>query len=158
MKSINTIGLQNCSFQAHVFEESIENTEYSSPIFIRRYMCSEFADRFDRGGMIIEPTTPQSVFRQLDEEYGPSTYGKEKYSKNEIHWIGYIYRYWVETREISSKHAYKIAKPSELRELYLPYHTLDPNNAISRIYEAKGIIEDSFEEAVQYLKHLNDKD
>ena len=30
----------------------------------------------------------------------------------------------------------------ELRELFLPYHTLDPSQAIERILEAKGLLLD----------------
>lgn len=32
---------------------------------------------------------------------------------------------------------YKIVKPKELRSLFLPYHTLDPSQAVERILEAK---------------------
>ena len=37
---------------------------------------------------------------------------------------------------------YKIIKPKELRGLFLPYHTMDPAQAIERILEAKGILLD----------------
>ena len=41
---------------------------------------------------------------------------------------------------------YKIVKPKELRGVFLPYHTMDPAQAIERILEAKGILTDEKEE------------
>ena len=42
----------------------------------------------------------------------------------------------------TSARVYKIIKPKELRELFLPYHTLAPSQAIERILEAKGLLLD----------------
>lgn len=41
-----------------------------------------------------------------------------------------------------TKQVYKIVKPKELRGLFLPYHTMDPSQAIERILEAKGLFVD----------------
>ena len=82
------------------------------------------------------------ILQLINEEYGVSSYGTVKYSHNEMYWIGYIYRYFVVTYELTSKQAYKIVKPKELRSLFLPYHTMDPSQAIERILEAKGIMFD----------------
>ena len=68
--------------------------------------------------------------------------GTVKYTHNEMYWIGYIYRYFAITYEFTSARVYKIIKPKELRELFLPYHTLDPSQAIERILEAKGLLLD----------------
>lgn len=57
-----------------------------------------------------------------------------------MYWIGYLYRYFSYTHELSSIRVYKIVKPKELRGLFLPYHTLSPEQAIERILEAKGIL------------------
>ncbi|MEI3191800.1 MAG: hypothetical protein V8S36_06115, partial [Lachnospiraceae bacterium] len=69
-----------------------------------------------------------------------------KYSKNEIYWIGYIYRYFSYTYELSSVRVYKTIKPRELRELFVPYHSMDPSQAIERILEAKNLIFDEKKE------------
>lgn len=53
----------------------------------------------------------------------------------ELHWIGYIYRYWAYISGKSSKQIYKIMKPEQLKKLYLPYHSLDPLQAIERIID-----------------------
>ena len=42
-----------------------------------------------------------------------------------------------------SAKVYKIVKPKELRGLFLPYHTMDPAQAIERILEAKNLNRDS---------------
>lgn len=59
-----------------------------------------------------------------------------------MYWIGYLYRYFAFTYELSSVQVYKIVKPKELRGLFLPYHTMDPAQAVERILEAKGMILD----------------
>ena len=46
------------------------------------------------------------------------------------------------TYELTSPQVYKIVKPKELRGLFLPYHTMDPAQAIERILEAKEMLID----------------
>ena len=88
----------------------------------------------------------QDLIDSIEEEYGASKYGSIKYTHNEIHWIGYVYRYLSYTYDLSSVQVYKIIKPKELRGLYLPYHTMDPAQAIERILEAKGRLPDEEQE------------
>ena len=55
---------------------------------------------------------------------------------------------------------YKIVKPKELRGLFLPYHTMDPSQAIDRILEAKGLANDSVDEEkrqFQIFKRIREK-
>ena len=82
------------------------------------------------------------ILTLVDEEYGATDYGSVKYTHNEMYWIGYIYRYFSFTYDLSSSQVYKIIKPKELRGLFLPYHTMDPSQAIERILEAKGMFID----------------
>ena len=67
-------------------------------------------------------------------------------SPNELYWIGYIYRYYAYTYDKTSRQVYKTVKPKELRGLFLPYHTMDPAQAIDRILEAKGLANDNVDE------------
>ena len=128
--------------QAEVFENSIEKMDTSSEIFIRRFMKSEIAKRFDNESVLESNIQANDVLELINEEYGISNYGSVKYTRNEIYWIGYIYRYFAFTYEMTSAQVYKIVKPKELRGLFLPYHTMDPAQAIERILEAKGMIVD----------------
>ncbi|MBQ9155990.1 MAG: antitoxin [Eubacterium sp.] len=140
MKSMDRDGLFLCDLQAKTFEESIDVVPVSSEIFIRRFMNSEAARSLDSGYALQVITQPEDIFIQIEEQYGPSNYGSVKYSHNEMAWIGYLYRYFAYTYELSTLQVYKIVKPKELRDLFLPYHTLDTSQAIERILEAKGML------------------
>ena len=155
MKLIDDIGIRLCKFQGETFSLSFTKTECSSAIFIRRFMNSYFASRLDNGGLVSEVFDSNVVFEELEYEFGVSCYGKEKYSTEELYWIGYIYRYWCYTRELTSKQVYKIIKPKELRSLYFPYHSLDPKQAIDRILEAKDIDESDYtKRGVEILRRI----
>ena len=138
MRNMDKDGLILCEIQAKVFERSKEYMNCSSLIFIRRYMNSNIVKMLDDGGILQSNLEDKDILNEINEEYGISEYGKVKYEKNELYWIGYIYRYYAYTYEISSKSAYKKIKPDELQKLFLPYHTLSPIQAIERILESKN--------------------
>ena len=142
MRKISKDGLLLCKLQAEAFENSIDKMDTSSEIFIRRFMKSEIAKRLDNESILESNIQANDILELINEEYGISNYGSVKYSRNEIYWIGYIYRYFAYTYEMSSIQVYKIVKPKELRGLFLPYHTMDPAQAIERILEAKSMIVD----------------
>ena len=121
---------------------SVDKMESSSEIFIRRFMKSEIAKRFDNESILETNIQANDILQLVDEEYGVSDYGSVKYTHNEMYWIGYIYRYFAVTYELTSPQVYKIVKPKELRGLFLPYHTMDPAQAIERILEAKEMLID----------------
>ena len=136
MRKMDSLGLKMCSYQAVLFENSIEKTECSSRIFIRRFMNSKLAKRMDSMGFMYDSLDVSDAIDEIEEQYGVSSYGTEKFTVNEMHWIGYIYRYWSYVTGKSSKEIYKIIKGEDLRKLYFPYHSLDPLQAIERIMEA----------------------
>ena len=142
MRKISKDGLLLCKLQAEAFENSIDKMDTSSEIFIRRFMKSEIAKRLDNESILESNIQANDILELINEEYGISNYGSVKYTRNEIYWIGYIYRYFASTYEMSSAQVYKIVKPKELRGLFLPYHTMDPAQAIERILEAKEMIVD----------------
>ena len=146
MKKISKDGLLLCKLQAESFEKSTDKLDTSSAIFIRRFMKSEIAKRLDNESVLESNIQANDILEFINEEYGESNYGSVKYTRNEIYWIGYIYRYFAYTYEMSSAQVYKIVKPKELRGLFLPYHTMDPAQAIERILESKGIKPDEEEE------------
>ena len=146
MRKIDKDGLLLCDIQAKAFELSIKMQGTSSEIFIRRFMNSEAAKKLDNGTVLQTNIQAKDLLELVDEEYGKSNYGSVKYTPNEIYWIGYIYRYFAYTYEKTSVQVYKIVKPKELRGLFLPYHTMDPAQAIDRILEAKGLTTDSEDE------------
>lgn len=158
-REMDQTGLLLCDVQGKIFEQSITIEDCSSNIFIRRFMNSKFVSRMDNLTFLNESTTIEDVFDEINEEYGKSTYGKIKFSMNEMYWIGYIYRYLSYVYQIDSKNAYKIVKGNELRRLFFAYHSLDPMNAIDRILEAKSIVLDKdvhqlTKEGVEILRRI----
>lgn len=138
MREIDRNGLILCDIQAQAFELSIRKQQSSSEIFIRRFMNSKIAKELDSLALLESNLQANDIIDRLDEQYGVSEYGSNKYTANELHWIGYIYRYFAYTYERTSVQVYKTIKPKELKGLYLAYHTMDPAKAIDRILEAKG--------------------
>lgn len=159
MREINDYGLKICKYQGNLFQESLERSDCSSPIFLRRFMYSDVARRMDSDGFLFEATDIASAIAEIEAQFGKSEYGKIRYSENELYWIGYLYRYWAYTRERSSKSIYKIIKPEELKTLYFPYHSLDPAQAIDRILESKGIAseEDMIKKGVEIMRRIRNQ-
>ena len=152
MRKISKDGLLLCELQAETFENSTDKSATSSDIFIRRFMKSEIAKKLDNESVLDSNIQAADILEFIDEEYGVSSYGSVKYSRDEIYWIGYIYRYFAYTYEMTSAQIYKIVKPKELRGVFLPYHTMDPAQAIERILEAKGILINEDEELKRQYK------
>lgn len=139
MREIDHDGLMLCNMQGELFRKSAEQVSCSSPIFIRRFMNSNVAKRMDTAGFLAESSSAESLFRELEEEYGESTYGTVKYPPDVLFWMGYLYRYWAYTCNQPSSAIYRIIGARELSKLFAAYHTLDPGQAIERIMEAQGI-------------------
>lgn len=132
MRKFDEKALELCKIQGQIFVESLKKVEGSSLLFIRRYMHSNFCSKMDNLTYLFEK---DNVFDELDN------YGNKgiKVPADILYWVGYVYRYWAYTYNISSKKIYKIISGSEMISLYAPYHTMDPENAIQRIYEYKNI-------------------
>ena len=137
MKRMNKDGVLLCELQATAFEKSIDKMESSSEIFIRRFMRSRIAKRLDDGSVLESNIQAEDILQLVNEEYGFSNYGSVKYTRNEMYWIGYIYRYFVITYELTSMQVYKIVKPKELRGLFLPYHTWIHLRLLSEYWKQK---------------------
>lgn len=155
MKTIDKDGLSLCTLQGNVFASSLDNAECSSKIFMRRFLNSKVAREFDSSSILDGTLTIKDIFFELEEEFGKTSYGREKYDREVLFWIGYIYRYFAYTYNLTSKYVYKIVKPSELNELYYVYHTFDPKVAIERILEEKRIsfdIDDQNKRLLEMLK------
>ena len=130
MRKIDEIGLKLCKMQADVFSASANETNCSSPIFMRRFMNSQVAQRMDLGGFLFEACDVNRIFEEIDAEFGESSYGKEKYSEAELYWIGYIYRYWssIWLKETSNWQGDSISfwkRRREGRGGYAAYHKQD---------------------------------
>lgn len=142
MRKMNTDGLLLCDLQAKAFEIAVDFAQVSSEVFIRRFMNSNVAKAMDNESVLQTNIHEKDILNMIEEQYGKSEYGSVKYTHNEMFWIGYIYRYFCYTYEMTSIQVYKIVKPKELRGLFPAYHTMDSAQAIERILEAKGLLID----------------
>ena len=147
-----------CSQQAQIFEASADVSLCGSAVFIRRFMYSSLAARMDGQPMPLEQAPTRQLVKEVDAEFG-APYGSECYSRAELHWMGYLYRYWCSATGKSSKAVFRSIGARELRGLYPAYHTLDPAQAIERILESKGLQESlpSIDYAVVRMREIRAK-
>ena len=154
MKNIDGLGLDLCKMQGALFVAS-KTLRCGSAVFIRRFMNSEVAERIDKLTIAYASDNQTSLLNEIESAYNDHPYGNEKYSDEELYWIGYIYRYWSYCYEKPSKNIYKTIGAREMRNLYYPYHSLDPLTAIERILESKEkTMQDSIEEGVKILRKI----
>ena len=139
----NHEGLLLCRLQGEVFESSLSYFGGSSDIFVRRFSHSSLAGRFDSMDVLNDNACALKCLSLLKEECGEISYGRRQYAKEQMYWMGYVYRFFCLAYGLSSSQAYRILKPSEFANAYLGYHTLDCAQALSRMLEERGI---SFEE------------
>ncbi len=146
-----------CEIQAELFELSVTLYSTSSEIFVKRFMYSKIVKEFDKEMFLDGNKTINDIFVELDEQYGKSSYGSKRYNRNAMYWVGYLYRLFAFTYEISSRRAYKLLPLKEVIESYDAYHTLNVSQAIERLLEAKGISfkeEDILNRGVEILKRI----
>lgn len=162
MIRIDQDGKRLCDIQAELFEKSIRASDMSSEVFVRRFMNSKIATELDSGAFLDDSKTIGDIFMALDEQYGTSDYGSTKIANEILYWVGYLYRYFSFTYEISSKQAYKLLPFKYVASTFLSYHSLDVAQAIERLLEAKNISfkeEDIIRKGIDLLRVIrNHKD
>lgn len=155
MKKLDFNERKLCQIQGKLFEESVGRLECSSLIFIRRFMMSHLATKFDDYSFLVVSLDINDCFNEIKDEYGKSSYGKIKYTKNEMFWIGYIYRALSITYKISSKKIYNLFNAKEIVKYYNIYHTFDIEQACEKMMESIGYKSlDLEKEAYKLLKKL----
>ena len=153
---MNQHSLILCEKQGNLFAAS-RSLSCSSAIFIRRFMLSDYAKEIDQNSVSLTFEDGE-CFSALIQQFGPFQYGKEKFSTEELFWIGYLYRYWSIIRHSSSRWVYRVANAKEMRQVFYPYHSLDPAAAIERILDDKGLSEDKTKErALALMKEIRQK-
>lgn len=139
MKLITQDGLLLCQIQANAFQNSIKKMNCSSEVFIRRFLNSQIATELDNECFLDDTKTGNDIFIELEQEYGETNYGKNRFDREMLAWMGYLYRYLCFTYELSSKQAYKLIKPKELRDFYVACNEMNPKEAIETIFQSKNI-------------------
>ena len=117
------------------------NTEFEirRDILIIRFSHSALAGRFDSEDILNDNASALKCLSLLKGECGEISFGQRKYAKEQMYWMGYMYRFFCLSYGLSSSQAYRILKPSELANAYPGYHTLDCAQALSRMLEERGI-------------------
>lgn len=136
MRPLDSDELLLCRLQAKLFEKSVTKTQYSSPIFIRRFMLSKLSRSFDNKNYLYQYNYIDDCFDMLDEEYGKTTYGKIKYTKDQMFWIGYIYRCISIKYDLASYTVYHLFNATEIVKYYNIGHTFDPVDMAERMIES----------------------
>ena len=155
MKKLDFNERKLCQIQGKIFEESIDKVECSSLIFIRRFMLSNLSKKFDDYSFLVMAIDINDCFYEIDNEYGSSSYGQTKYSKNEMFWIGYIYRALSIIYKLSSREVFKLFNAKKIVEYYNIFHTFDIEQATEKMMESINYqIPDLEKEAYKLLKKL----
>lgn len=136
MKKLDFNERKLCQIQGKLFEESIEKVECSSLIFIRRFMLSNLSKKFDDYSFLVMALDINDCFFEIDNEYGSSSYGQTKYSKNEMFWIGYIYRALSIIYKLSSREVFKLFNAKKIVTYYNIFHTFDIEQAAEKMMES----------------------
>lgn len=137
MRKLDFNEFKSAQFQAHVFESSVEKANFSSKMFIRRFMQSEDALMFYDKTVLIISEDYMNVIDRLNETY-KETENFEKYSKDEMYFIGYVYAAICFLYDMTPKMVYKKFNASKIREYYNIYHTFDIEEAAERMMENIG--------------------
>lgn len=145
MKEFDIKGLQLAKIQAEIFERSIDVFSCSSHIFLRRFINSNLLTRLDKNNIVAIDFTIDEALISINDQFGDSEYGEVKYTKDELYWMGYFYKYISYTREISTKFLFKIFDYRKLKEMYFVSHTQDFEYVISSLLEILGLSEDIFD-------------
>lgn len=155
MNPLSSLEIKLCQAQAKIFELSVKQTKYSSPIFIRRFMYSSIAKALDNQVYLFQSDTIYEAFNVINDEFGDSNYGKIKYSEDQMYWIGYIYRCIAIKYNLSSKSVYKLFNADKIIEFYNICHTYDIVDAAERMMESINYNSSSVEErAYNYMKRI----
>ena len=126
--------------QANLFEKYGDYSKCSPLVFIRRFMNSDLAKRFDNLLVLLETSSVSSMVEELDNQYGKTTFGDpDKYGREPLFWVGYLLRVWCYTYHVSSKVLISKIDLKKIVESYYIYHSFDISYAIEKIIEEQGI-------------------
>lgn len=145
MKDLDTNGIRLAEYQANLFALSVDRFECSSAIFLRRFIHSNLLKVLDKNQSALISLNVEEGFESIENQFGKSQYGKIKYSRETMFWMGYMYRYISYTREIETPLLMKIFKYEKLKDLYYVYHTQDPEWCIRNLLEIHNLTEDIFD-------------
>lgn len=156
MREFDHTGLLLSEFQGKLFEKSTE-LECSSPIFLRRFFHSDLSRRMDGNTTISLSLDVDEGLAQMEEQFGKTSYGKVKYSKGSMFWMGYLYRYISYTRNHSTNFVMQLFPYKQLNDVYFTYHTQDPEWCIRNLLEMNNLDENIFDRNYRLKQIMREK-
>ena len=144
MKKFDHTGLLLAEYQGKLFEKSYD-LSCSSPVFFRRFLHSSLLRTLDSNNSFSSSLDVNEGMNSIINQYGESDYGNNKYSKNALFWIGYMYRYISYTREESTIFVMNLFDYKLMNDVYYSFHTQDPEWCIKSLLEIKKLNEDIFD-------------
>ena len=140
MKKMTNNGLLLCKIQADLFANYHSFCNCSSYFFVRRFMFSDLAKRFDDTTILLDSSSNETFINEIDNQFGKTTFGSVKtIDKEKMYWLGYVYRYWAFIHEIPSNMLFQIVQPRLILDRYDLYHSMDIEYVIERIIEEENI-------------------
>ena len=152
MKQFDHNGLLLAEYQGKLFEKSNE-LNCSTAVYIRRFLHSDLLKKLDTNNPTSLSLDVREGNNSILEQFGDSDYGKVKYSKNALFWMGYMYRYISYTREQSTKFIMKIFNYKQMNDVYYSFHTQDPEWCIQSLLEINNLTENVFDNNIR-LKQI----
>lgn len=144
MKEFDHDGFLLAEFQAKLFEKSAE-LDCSIPIFLRRFLHSDLVRELDKGYSALVSLDVNEGMQSIIDQFGYTSYGKDKYSKSALFWMGYMYRYISYTREQATSFVMNLFKHKQMNEVFYVYHTQDPEWCIRSLLDINNLDENIFD-------------
>lgn len=144
MREFDHDGLLLAEYQGKIFEKSAE-LGCSTAVFFRRFLHSELVKKMDMNDLTSLSLDVNEGISSIQKQFGESDYGKIRYSKSSLFWIGYMYRYISYTRESTTKFVMNLFSYKQLNDVYYSFHTQDPEWCVKNLLEMNGQSEDIFD-------------
>ena len=137
MRKLDFNEYKTCQIVARIFEKSIDLSNQSSPIFIRRFLTYDGTKCFFDKTYLYLSCNENDIINEINEKY-ESDSKNVMYSKEEMYWIGYVYTAICYLYNLNSKAIYKKIPAKEIVKYYRIYHTFDIEEASERMMENIG--------------------
>ncbi len=112
---------------------------------MRRFLHSDLLKKLDANNPVMLSLDVGEEIDSILVEYGDSDYGKVKFSRNALFWIGYMYRYISYTRDMPTKFVMKLFSYKQMNDVYYTFHTQDPEWCIRNLLEMNDLDETIFD-------------
>ena len=133
-KELSSFELQLCDIQGRLFELALKNN-IKYPDFAEKYMNSQTAAFMDYPYDRLQWAGEEYILENLMDEVILEKCKGENYDREEVYWMGYVYRYWHFYADESSKQIYSQADAPLMRSCYLGFHTMDVAMAVEDLKE-----------------------